>query len=395
MNVKILLLATLTYKLIITLPLTMISKYSSNTAFIGLNPALQRTITVPNFKIGEVNRGSKVRIGIGGKGQNAIVAASCMNIQIMPHVIQFLGKGYDGDSLLSMIEKMNVETVSIRTEAPCRVCVTLIDNEDTTEVIEPSQPLLTNEINDLLNLITQQYFVNKLSAVAIMGSVPYNCPINIYSSIVSTACDHQTKIVLDTITNLIETTKTCLQKKSSVTIKVNTKELFSIGQPDSVILPNQSDPNRDLEYSRLVVTASSKLLQFIIVGLNDILSLLHVAVTDGSNPAHLVKLSLSQSQPAIQHWLLHVPNLTRSLVSPIGAGDATSSGLLLCWSNQVNISGKSNDSNNGNTYNVLDSFRWGLSCGSASCMSDANSIFEKTDAESIFHSIIVTNPLNL
>lgn len=35
---------------------------------IGLNPALQRTITLPRLEAGEVIRASSSKIGIGGKG---------------------------------------------------------------------------------------------------------------------------------------------------------------------------------------------------------------------------------------------------------------------------------------------------------------------------------------
>ena len=35
---------------------------------VGLNPALQRTIDVPNLKAGSVNRAKSAQVGVGGKG---------------------------------------------------------------------------------------------------------------------------------------------------------------------------------------------------------------------------------------------------------------------------------------------------------------------------------------
>ena len=32
-------------------------------------------------------------------------------------------------------------------------------------------------------------------------------------------------------------------------------------------------------------------------------------------------------------------------------------------------------------------FRWGLACGAASCMADANSVFARADAETLFAGI--------
>ena len=35
---------------------------------VGLNPALQRTISIPKLALDDVNRATKVYVGIGGKG---------------------------------------------------------------------------------------------------------------------------------------------------------------------------------------------------------------------------------------------------------------------------------------------------------------------------------------
>ena len=107
--------------------------------------------------------------------------------------------------------------------------------------------------------------------------------------------------------------------------------------------------------------------------------------------------------------------------STIGAGDAVSSGTLLRWCGSVVLPGESddrqvisnnsnNDSNNsknGNENNsksdenrienriandvkllkIQDAFSWGLSCGSASCMGQANSVFDISDAINFYQNI--------
>ena len=104
--------------------------------------------------------------------------------------------------------------------------------------------------------------------------------------------------------------------------------------------------------------------------------------------------------------------------STIGAGDAVSSGTLLRWCGSVVLPGESdsrqaisnNDSNNsknggknnsksdGNRIEnriendvkllkIQDAFSWGLSCGSASCMGQANSVFDIHDAINFYQNI--------
>lgn len=117
--------------------LIMSSDYG-RTLIVGLNPALQRTITVPNLKLGHVNRGTSVEVGIGGKGQNVIVASSCLPLRQRPTLLQLLGNGFEGDSVAHLLSPLTDSLISIRYEASCRVCVTLLNGDESTEIIEPS-----------------------------------------------------------------------------------------------------------------------------------------------------------------------------------------------------------------------------------------------------------------
>ena len=56
---------------------------------IGLNPALQRSITLSVLSVGSVNRGKSVKIGIGGKGQDVLVAAASMEVIPSPLLVGF------------------------------------------------------------------------------------------------------------------------------------------------------------------------------------------------------------------------------------------------------------------------------------------------------------------
>ena len=105
-------------------------------------------------------------------------------------------------------------------------------------------------------------------------------------------------------------------------------------------------------------------------------------------------------------------------MNPIGAGDAVSSGTLWRWCGSVTLPGerdgtnidsnndsnssKNDDENNSKSdgngienriendvklLKIQDAFSWGLSCGSASCMGQANSVFDIHDAINFYQNI--------
>ena len=111
--------------------------------------ALQRTIIFSKLDLGLVNRGQSVNIGIGGKGQDVIIASTCMNVEPGNSIslVQFLGQGPEGDYLSRLLREKTASSahtdysdLSTRTIAPCRTCITLVDNSsnEVTEIIEPS-----------------------------------------------------------------------------------------------------------------------------------------------------------------------------------------------------------------------------------------------------------------
>ena len=172
---------------------------SPSSAIIGLNAALQRVINLDLLRPGEVNRGRRVTIGIGGKGQDVALAARYMNLISQPCLIQFVGQGSEGDTLLNLLEisKCNKNSITVRPEARLRTCITLVDrsNGESTEIIEPSGAIRPEEISLLLNTVEKQYEGDKLKGLAVMGSMPPGCHKQLYSQIIQKSCDSNTKVI--------------------------------------------------------------------------------------------------------------------------------------------------------------------------------------------------------
>lgn len=133
-----------------------------------------------------------------------------MNANPPPVLVQFLGKGAEGDALAGLIETLLEtssaataagisefsKTLSVRTSAPCRTCVTLVDRVkgEATEIVEPSGTVSETELINLVSTLDLQFKESKPMGVAVMGSMPPGCPVNTYASILQRVCNINTKV---------------------------------------------------------------------------------------------------------------------------------------------------------------------------------------------------------
>ena len=190
---------------------------------VGLNSAIQRRLVLRVFDVGEVNRAVAASVGVGGKGQDVLLASSCMTLRAIREtkLLQFVGHGAEGDTLLAILEQVVSPSnlLTVRTKGRCRTCITLIDQSSnkSTELIEPSDNISEMEVIELLQLA--HAVCNKLSndinennieaakvaGLAIMGSLPPGVSTDTYAQIVSRVCDCNSRIILDTVVGLPRT----------------------------------------------------------------------------------------------------------------------------------------------------------------------------------------------
>eukprot|EP01041_Mallomonas_annulata_P010812 gene10812-22560_t len=356
--------------------------YSRMSLVIGLNPALQRTINVPSLTVGSVNRAASAAVGIGGKGQDVFVAASMMGIHknaLFPRLAQFLGKGAEGDALSLLLENIadNKAVISVKTNSPLRTCITLVDtiSNEATEIIEPSGSISPDELLAMENAMSMTFNKNPPKGIVVMGSKPPGCPSNYYKTLLSTCIGSQTKILLDTASEVIDLAAYIQTKGSKVIIKLNARELCALvgiqgptGAEAATATP-----------ADIIFAAGDRLLNRIKEGSNAFENIpIFVAITDGPYAAHFHQLA-----PVDKKYRLEMPPLPGPLINPIGAGDAVSAGTIFAWDGSFQLSGwPSADEMDEKT-----AFSWGLACGAASCLTNSNSVFSLADAEAIFRKI--------
>ena len=345
---------------------------------IGLNPALQRSITLSSLVVGAVNRGTSVQIGIGGKGQDVVVAAVSMAAAPQPVLLQLLGKGAEGDTLLGLLKAKQphtfVNSLSVRTQARCRTCITLVDagREEVTEIVEPSGTTSVEEVAALLVAAERQFFADKAGGVAVMGSMPPGCPVGLYADVLRRVVDSGSKVVLDTATGVEEALQVCRDKACGAMLKVNARELCALaGVPAATAGAEAAQATPAATVLAACAALAAKLGLPTVVGAPAGFAEFAVAVTDGPFPAYLVPLvvdGVSVGQRA-QYTVFPTPSLPRPLANPIGAGDAVASGTLLRWCQAVPAAGSGPSPA---LAELSDAFAWGLT--------NENSVFALDDA---------------
>jgi 1-phosphofructokinase family hexose kinase len=100
------------------------------------NPALDRTLEVPNLRPGEIQRASSVRVAAGGKGLN--VARGLRALRAEAHAMGPLG-GASGKRLAELAEEEGLEASWTWCEIETRTCLILLDTaaRQATVVNEP------------------------------------------------------------------------------------------------------------------------------------------------------------------------------------------------------------------------------------------------------------------
>ncbi len=315
---------------------------------VGLNPALQkRFILGPQSTLipGNVHRAQRVEEGIGGKGQDVVVALSCLlhdennncssssttttakkSTSRPPFFLaQFVSKGPEGDTLLQLIEKQvgsqllidyhygydehelqkkNKENKSevahvttscfsttIRTRSKLRVCTTIVASDSATELVEPAGFIDVDEIQELLNkvddLATRPSYNDNLRAsllgFCIMGSMPPGCPIHTYADLAKLTVGPETVIVIDSVVGLVPLlNELALIGTKNAMLKVNLSELCSLVMAASKDVSNTIS-NRE---KHVWTVTRSFLYEYPDAGK----ALSHIAITNGKEDAFLVTL---------------------------------------------------------------------------------------------------------
>mmetsp|Transcript_17936 Transcript_17936/g.33890 ORF Transcript_17936/g.33890 Transcript_17936/m.33890 type:complete len:425 (+) Transcript_17936:1-1275(+) len=408
-----------------------------STLVVGLNPALQRRLVLPgSLTPGDVHRITAVQTGIGGKGQDVAVALSCLasngggggngggdndnddsntnqqQLQQLPRLLQFLGQGASGDTLMGQLDPHvdRVSSLTIRTASPLRVCTSLVAPDSTTELVEPSGRIASAEMQELWHRLEQESSSSSSPSwdgCAFMGSLPPDCPSDIYAQLYDKLTPGL--CVVDSLVGLPALLETIHQKQQqkqqsssssssssskdstshgSVVLKINVDELCALVG----LSKEEEEQKQQGDVDDTDVTVFQAVSMFLDQFDKAATSLTAVALTNGPDPAYVA------SFPDQTLYKVPVPQLqtTTTTLYPIGAGDAVAAGTLAAWQTleqdaswvlpdtlrQLLLLSKQQEGPS--VPSLVTAVSFGLACGTASCLQEENSVLDVCDVASLF-----------
>lgn len=160
---------------------------------VTINPAIDQTVTIPNFTAGAVNRVQSSQMDAGGKGIN--VASYLADFGQPATVTGFLGA--DNDAIFRrLFERKDIVDRCVRIAGQTRTGVKVSDEvlHQTTDINFPGEEPSPDDIKRLFEILTElaadhEWFV-------LSGSIPRGVSAGIYEEMLRTLVGKQ--VVLDT-----------------------------------------------------------------------------------------------------------------------------------------------------------------------------------------------------
>lgn len=160
---------------------------------VTINPAIDQTISIPNFTAGAVNRVQSFQMDAGGKGIN--VASFLADFGQPATVTGFLGA--DNDLIFRrLFERKNIEDRCVRIAGQTRIGVKISDEalHQTTDINFPGETPNQADLERLFEILSDlkaghEWFV-------LSGSIPHGTTADIYAQMVRAMAGK--KVTLDT-----------------------------------------------------------------------------------------------------------------------------------------------------------------------------------------------------
>ncbi|MBD2100331.1 1-phosphofructokinase [Leptolyngbya sp. FACHB-261] len=167
---------------------------SPKIATITLNPAIDQTASIANFRAGEVNRVEWEQADPGGKGVN--VASFLTGFEFSVTVSGFLGKD-NAELFQSFFAQKGIQNRFIAIPGKTRVNVKIIDaaQNQVTDINFPGQAASVNDVAMLQQIIDE--LVADHDWFVLSGSIPAGLPTSIYGELVARLKAQGKTVVLD------------------------------------------------------------------------------------------------------------------------------------------------------------------------------------------------------
>ncbi|MFN8162791.1 MAG: 1-phosphofructokinase family hexose kinase [Solirubrobacterales bacterium] len=159
-----------------------------------LNAAIDRTVAVPNFRLGRRHRAVESRTVAGGKGINVARALSLLGRPVI--AAGFVG-GPTGSRVLEALHEESVLTDFTRIAAETRINLAVIDptSGDQTEINERGPAVSPEEVRTLFERIG--YLAGGAKICVLAGSLPPGAGDDLYARLIGDLGRRGVSVVLD------------------------------------------------------------------------------------------------------------------------------------------------------------------------------------------------------
>jgi len=149
---------------------------------VTLNPALDRTLTVPSLRLGEVNRARAVRLDLSGKGIN--VSRALRLLGVPSRIIAFVGGG-TGRAIRDGLAADGFETICVEVADETRQNITVVDAAAgvLTKINEPGAAVSPADLAAMATLIERSAAASDLWVFS--GSLPPGAPSDLYARLIT------------------------------------------------------------------------------------------------------------------------------------------------------------------------------------------------------------------
>lgn len=162
---------------------------------VTLNPAIDQTVSIPDFAPGKVNRVTRSQSDPGGKGVN--VAAFLSDYGLPVTVTGFLGEE-NRYIFERMFSEKGIDDRFVRITGSTRVGIKIVDDlhQQTTDINFPGQAPTVQDVDTLFSII--EALSGECGWFVLSGSIPAGMPASIYRELVERIKAAGKQVALDT-----------------------------------------------------------------------------------------------------------------------------------------------------------------------------------------------------
>ena len=225
---------------------------------VTLNPAVDKTCSIQELLLGQVNRLKYVQSIAGGKGVNVTRVLRQFDYPVT--AMGFLG-GYSGRLIEDTLKDMGVNCCFTWIKQETRVSTNILAEDGcVTEILEPGPEITKEELSAFLEEYRKQ--LPACEWIVISGSIPKGVPADIYGKLIQWAKEQDKKVLLDTSGEPLR----LAAEAGPYLVKPNQKELESlVGRKLETIEEIQMEAERLLTegIEKIVVSLGQKGLLYV------------------------------------------------------------------------------------------------------------------------------------